>query len=191
MSTSLPAKTRLLQLLSELSWQRGEVVLASGKTSNFYLDCKQTALHAEGAALIGELVFAHVQALRSQGLKVEGVGGITLGADPIALACSLLSYQRGAALPAFVIRKEPKAHGTRSWLEGSKNVPAGAHVLIVEDVVTTGGSTLKAIERAKESGLVPVAVLTLVDRQEGGRENLEKTGLPFASLFARADFGAP
>lgn len=190
MSTSSPSKTRLLHLLKELSWQRGEVVLASGKTSNFYLDCKQTALSAEGAALIGELVFAHVQELRGQGHKVEGVGGITLGADPIALACSVVSFQRGAPLPAFVIRKEPKAHGTRAWLEGSKNVAAGTQVLIVEDVVTTGGSTIKAIDRAKESGLVPVAVLALVDRQEGGRENLEKTGVPFASLFTRADFGA-
>src|SRR5687767_12133796 len=106
------ARGRLLELLAERSWKRGPVVLASGRTSDFYLDCKQTALHAEGAWLIGQLVFAHVGALRAQGLKVEGVGGITLGADPIAVATALVSQENGQPVHAFIIRKEPKGHGT-------------------------------------------------------------------------------
>ena len=183
-----PARARLLELLKELSWQRGRVVLSSGKTSDFYIDCKQTALNAAGSALVGELVVDHIQALRKQGLHVDGVGGITLGADPIASAASVVSFQRGAPVHAFIIRKEPKAHGTAQWLEGGRSLPAGSKVLVVEDVVTTGASTLKALERARASGLEPVAVLSLVDRDEGGREALAETGLPYASLFTRADF---
>jgi orotate phosphoribosyltransferase len=182
------ARDRLLELLKQLSWRRGQVVLSSGKTSDFYIDCKQTALNAEGAVLVGELVFAHAQTLRGQGLALHGVGGITLGADPIATAASVVSYQRGAPLHAFIIRKEPKGHGTGQWLEGGKSLPEGSPVLLVEDVVTTGGSTLKAVDRARESGLVPAAILALVDRDEGGREALASTGLPFASLYTRADF---
>ncbi len=173
--------------MRDKSWRRGEVVLASGKTSDFYVDGKQTSLSAEGAALIGHLAFAHVQELRAQGLTVDGVGGLTLGADPIAVACSVVSHIKGAPVHAFVIRKEPKGHGTGAWLEGGKSLGAGSKVLIVEDVVTTGGSTMKAIERARESGLEPVAILTLVDRQEGGREALEKTGLPFHALATKSD----
>lgn len=187
-------RNRLLALLADRSWKRGPVVLASGRTSDFYLDCKQTALHAEGAAAIGDLVFAHVQALRSGGLRIDGVGGLTLGADPIAVATAIASFRHHAPVHAFIIRKEPKAHGTGVWLEGGSNLAAGAQVLLVEDVVTTGASTLKALERAKESDLTPVAIVALVDRQEGGRAHLEATGLPFASLFTRADFealGAP
>ncbi len=183
-----PARARLLELRKELSWQRGRVVVSSGKTSDVYLDCKQTALSAEGSALVGELVFEHVQALRQKGLQIDGVGGITLGADPIASAASVVSFQRGAPLHAFIIRKEPKAHGTAQWLEGGRNLPPGSKVLVVEDVVTTGASTLKALERARASGLVPVAVLSLVDRDEGGREALAETGLPYASVFTRDDF---
>ena len=183
-----PATHRLLVLLSELSWKRGPVTLASGRTSDFYLDCKQTTLNAEGAALVGQLVFAHVQRLRSQGMKIDGVGGLTLGADPIAVATAMVSHTAGFPLHAFIIRKEPKKHGTAAWLEGSRNVPSGASVLIVEDVVTTGGSTRQALARAEESGLRPMAILSLVDRQEGGAENLAATGLPFTSLLTRADF---
>lgn len=186
----IPAlKRRLLALLSELSWRRGPVVLASGRTSDFYLDCKQTALHSEGAYVIGQLVMHHIQSLRAEGHTLVGVGGITLGADPIAVAAAVLSNLPGnKPVHAFVIRKEPKGHGTAAWLEGANNLPQGSPVLIVEDVVTTGGSTLKAVERAKLSGLQPVGILALVDRQEGGRENLEGLGLPFTALLTRADF---
>ena len=183
-----PARDRLLEVLKTLSWQRGRVVLSSGKQSDFYIDCKQAALNAEGASLIGELVFEHVQALRAGGLRIDGVGGMTLGADPIAAAAAVVSHQRGAPVHAFIIRKEPKAHGTSVWVEGNKSLPAGSPVLLVEDVVTTGASTLKALERARVSSLSPVAVLALVDRDEGGRPAIEATGLPYSSLFTRADF---
>ena len=181
-------RERLLTLLKQLSWTRGRVILASGKESDFYLDCKQTALNAEGAALIGELVFEHVQALRQRGVRIEAVGGMTLGADPIATATAVVSFQRGAPVHAFIVRKEPKGHGTAAWIEGQKSLPADTAVLLVEDVVTTGGSTLKALDRVRESGLTPAAILSLVDRNEGGREALGATGLPYASLFTRDDF---
>jgi orotate phosphoribosyltransferase len=185
------AKARLLELLRALSWQRGEVVLASGKKSDFYIDCKQTALNAEGARLIGQLVFEHAAGLRQAGVALAGVGGLTLGADPIAVAAAVYSAEQDAPLHAFVVRKEPKGHGTRQWLEGGRNLPEGSPVLIVEDVVTSGGSTLKALERTRASGLEPRAVLSLVDRDEGGRATLQATGLPYAWLFSRVDFLEP
>jgi orotate phosphoribosyltransferase len=183
-----PARGRLLELFKELSWRRGRVTLASGKQSDFYIDGRQTALHAEGASLIGELVFAHAQQLRAAGLRIDGVGGMTLGADPIATAAAVISQLRGAPMHAFIIRKELKGHGTGSWVEGARSLPKGSQVLVVEDTVTTGGSTIKAIERARDSGLTPVAILSLVDRNEGGRDALAATGLPYASLFTRDDF---
>lgn len=191
MTTQGDLTNRLRELLDRLSLKKGPVVLASGKTSNFYLDCKQTALNAEGAVVIGRLVFERIRRLRAEGQRVDGVGGMTLGADPIAVATAVASQQAGEPVHAFVIRKEPKGHGTRAWLEGSNNLADGAPVLLVEDVVTTGGSTLRALERARESGLEPVAIVALVDREEGGSENLEATGLPFEALLRRSDFGVP
>lgn len=184
------ARGRLLTLLKERSWRRGPVVLASGRTSDFYLDCKQTALSSEGAMLIGQLVFEHVRELRRQGMTIDGVGGLTLGADPIAVATAVTSQIAGEPVQAFIIRKEPKGHGTGAWMEGSVNVPEGSKVLIVEDVVTTGGSSRRAIERAQLSGLTPVAICTLVDREEGGRAALADTGLLMTSIFTRSDFFA-
>ncbi len=185
------ARQRLLAMLKERSLKTGPVTLASGKTSSFYIDCKVTALHAEGAALIGQLVCEHVESLRTQGQSIAGVGGLTMGADPIALAAAVTSAATRTPVHAFVVRKEAKDHGTQSFVEGGANLPPGSPVLIVEDVVTTGGSTLKAIERARASGLVPVAVLALVDREEGGAAAIVKAGLRFAALFTRRDFGVP
>ena len=178
------ARPRLLALLRELSYAEREVVLASGLRSNFYIDCKQTALTAEGHYLIA--VLTHDLLMRVAP-EVRAIGGLTMGADPIASAVATYSFAIGHPLDAFYIRKEPKGHGTQSWIEGDRRVPPGTPVAIVEDVCTTGGSTLKAIERARLHGLEVRHVVTLVDRQEGGRAAVEREA-PFSALFAREDF---
>ena len=181
-------KSRLRELLLTYSVRRGEFTLASGHTSDFYVDCKQTALQAEGCLLVGELIFAYAQGLRANGQPIEAVGGITLGADPMSAAAAVLGQQASAPIHAFIVRKEPKGHGTGRYVEGLGPLKAGAPVLVIEDVVTTGGSTLKAIERVKEAGLCPVAVLTLVDREENdGAQNIRDTGLPFEAIFRRSE----
>jgi len=155
--------------------------LTSGQMSRYYVDCKKVTLDPKGATLIGRLVFERIKSLRP-----HGVGGLTLGADPIALAIAVTSYLEGQPIPAFIIRKEHKGHGNRAWIEG--NLPEGASVVVVEDVVTTGGSTIKAIERLKAHGCKILKVVALVDRQEGGREAIEALGHPLESLFTVDDF---
>jgi orotate phosphoribosyltransferase len=178
-------RARLLELLRTLSFERRKVVLASGKESDFYVDCKRTALTAEGHVLVGRLLLEKVRKIRP---LVRGVGGLTLGADPIASAIALTSFLEGAAVDAFIVRKEPKGHGTGQWIEGRKTIPDGSRVVVIEDVVTTGGSALKAIERCRAEALVPVACVALVDRLEGGREAIEAQGVPLDALFTRKDF---
>jgi orotate phosphoribosyltransferase len=190
-------RVRLLELLRALSFERRRVVLASGKESDFYIDCKRTALTAEGHALVGRCLFDRVRALRP---PVRGVGGLTLGADPLASAIALTSFlewdrRRGlghadevAPVDAFIVRKEPKGHGTGQWIEGRTTIPDGSRVAVLEDVVTTGGSALKAIERCRAEKLEVVACFALVDRNEGGREAIEAVGVPLDALFTRADF---
>jgi orotate phosphoribosyltransferase len=177
-------RKRLLALLTELSYEKREVTLASGAQSNFYIDCKQTVLTAEGHFLVGAC-FSRLLAAKLP--EVEAVGGVTMGADPLASAVSTLSFIQGRPLPAFYVRKEPKGHGTGQWIEGTKSLRPGMKVAILEDVVTSGGSALKAIARVREHGLVVAAVLGLVDREEGGREVLEKEA-PLHTLFGRRDF---
>ena len=195
---------RLLELLRTLSFERRKVVLASGKESDFYIDCKRTALTAEGHALIGRCLFDRIRLLRP---LVRGVGGLTLGADPLASAISLTSflmwerarherwrrekpYDEPGALPidAFIVRQDPKGHGTGEWIEGRTTLPDGSRVAVLEDVVTSGGSALKAIERCRAEGLQVVGCFALVDRQEGGREAIEAAGVPLDALFTRRDF---
>jgi len=176
-------KARLKEIIKELSYEKRQVKLASGRESDFYFDGKQTTLHPEGSYLTGKLFFAAVKDVEN----LEGVGGLTLGADPIATATSLVSFLEGKPVPAFIIRKEPKGHGTGAWLEGRKNFKPGARVVIVEDVVTTGGSSMKAIRRAEEEGLKVLGVVTLVDREEGGRENIEKEGYWLKAIFTKAE----
>lgn len=184
-----PTRERLLALLTALSYERRAVRLASGAPSTFYIDCKQTALHPEGAAALGEHLLDAVERLEAlRGRRAAGVGGMTLGADPLATAVSLTAWGRGRALPAFIVRKEPKGHGTGRWLEGAKNLPAGSDVVLLEDVITSGGSTLRAAERVREAGLLPFGVACIVDRSAGGRANLEADGLAVDTLFSRADF---
>jgi orotate phosphoribosyltransferase len=180
-------RSELMEIIRRLSYEEREVTLASGRKSNFYFDGKQTTLHPRGAVLVGK---AFLEAARSFGLPIEGVGGLTLGADPIATATSMISSLESEPFPAFIIRKEPKGHGTGQWLEGRKNLRPGARVVIVEDVVTTGGSSMKAIERAREEGLEVVGVVTLVDREEGGSECFAAAGIPFKAIFTKTQVAA-
>ena len=176
-------RARLLELLRTRSFQEREVILSSGLKSNFYIDCKQVSLDAEGAALIGTLFHQVIDAVAPEAVAV---GGLTLGADPLATATSVISFQSGRPRAAFIVRKEPKGHGTGQWIESTK-LPAGAKVVILEDVITTGASTLRAIERSRLAGFTVLHALGLVDRLEGGREAVEAE-CPLTTLFTRRDF---
>jgi orotate phosphoribosyltransferase len=178
-------RNRLLELLTQLAYEKRKVVLSSGRESDFYIDTKQASLTAEGHYLVGRLVLAEIRAHFS---AAQAVGGMTMGADPIASAVSLTSWLQAGPLPAFYVRKEPKGHGTNQWIEGKKGLPSPAQVVVVEDVVTTGGSTLKAIERCRSEGLHVLGVVALVDREEGGRDAVEKAGVELRALFRRSDF---
>lgn len=175
---------RLRRILVEKSYERRRVILTSGRESDFYVDGKQTSLHPEGAYLIGLIV---LRQLRSRQPWVEAVGGMTLGADPIVSAVTVVSHLEGTPIPGFIIRKEPKGHGTGQWIEGKKNLPPRASVAILEDVVTTGGTTLKAVERAEQEGLRVVRIIALVDREEGGAEAIAKAGFQLEPIFLRSD----
>lgn len=159
-------KDRLIRLIYEKAFKYNEepvFKLVSGRMSNYYFNCKTVTLHPEGMYLIGNVIFEMIK-----GLQVKGIGGLTLGADPIADAVAYTSYLKEAPVEAFVVRKTAKSHGTMQWIEG--NVKAGDRVVIVDDVITTGKSTIEAITKAKEAGLEIVKVIALVDRQEGGYE---------------------
>jgi orotate phosphoribosyltransferase len=177
-------KSDLYRLIKKLSYREGDFTLASGKKSTFYVDLKATTLHPDGAYLIGEVAFRVIQ---ESGIRVEAVGGLTLGADPLATAISLAARAHGVIWPAFIVRKESKDHGTGRYIEGVENLRVGASVLVLEDVVTTGGSSQKAIDRLNDAGYKPVATLTIVDREQGGAELLTKQGLKFLSLATLSD----
>jgi orotate phosphoribosyltransferase len=179
-------RERLKEIILELSYERRLVKLASGRESDFYFDGKQTTLHSEGGYLTGKLFYEAIRDVEG----VQAVGGITLGADPIATATSIAALIAGQKLHAFIIRKEPKGHGTGQWLEGRKNLPSGPRVIIVEDVVTTGGSSMKAVRRAEEEGLKVLGIVTLVDREEGGRENIEAEGYWLRTIFTKSQLVA-
>jgi orotate phosphoribosyltransferase len=178
-------RAELLGLLRERSYRAGKVILSSGKESDFYIDCKQTCLSAVGALRVGELLFETIQ---DRFPEARAVGGPTLGADPMVAAVAVVSAQAGRPLDAFIIRKEPKGHGTAAWIEGMRNLAAERPVVLVEDVITTGGSTLRSLERVREAGLRALGVVVLVDRLEGGREAIEQAGYPLVALFTREDF---
>jgi len=186
------AESRLLEILIKRSYlYRPErpFVLASGKTSPTYIDCRATTTFAEAMPLIGQVFLSRLKQMGGKGL-VDAVGGLTLGADPIAAAIAYHSALEGKPVSWFSIRKEPKQHGTAQWIEGS--VEPGASVAVVDDVVTTGGSTVKAVERCRDHGLKVVAAVVLVDRDEsGGRARIEAALAPeggvFTAIFTRAD----
>ena len=181
---AVPSKASLVKVLRERSYREGDFTLASGKKSTFYLDVKETALSPEGAFMIGLL---SVEALINAGLKPYAVGGLTLGADPLATSVSIAFYTVGMSVPAFIVRKQPKDHGTLAWIEGAKSFPKGAELVVLEDVVTTGGSSLKAVEKLEEAGFKVTAILTVVDRLEGARKTIEGRGLKFLSLCTLID----
>jgi len=177
-------RNRLKELLLLKSYQKGRVKLSSGKISNFYIDGKQTTLDAEGAYLCGKLFF---EMIRESPEPIGAVGGMTLGADPLVTAVSVVSYLEKVPIPAFIVRKEPKQHGTESYIEGRNNIPVGTVVALLEDVVTTGGTLIKAIDRVEAQGLKVGMVATVVDRQEGGVEALAERGYALESIFTRLE----
>ncbi len=172
----------LARLLLEKSYREGQFTLASGRTSDYYFDCRVTALSAQGSWLIGNL-FNDLLAP----MDIVGVGGMTLGADPLTTAVTVISFERGRPLHGFLVRKEAKGHGTGQYVEGMGNFHQGDRVVMLEDVVTTGGSLLKACERVRDAGLSIAGVCTVLDRGEGGREALEKAGFTLHSLFTRPE----
>lgn len=181
---SSEARDRLVALLSQLSFEKKRVVLASGKESDFFIDCKQTILTAEGHALTGRLMFEALARFE----PCEAVAGVELGGCPLASAVSLWSFLEKRPLPAFYVRKEVKDHGSKRLIEGDRALVPGMAVALLEDVVTTGGSTLKAIDKLRAAGAKVVGVVALVDRREGGREAFEEAKVPFTSIASRLDF---
>jgi orotate phosphoribosyltransferase len=176
-------KERLGEIILEKSFKYSEnppFTLASGKQSNYYFNCKPTTLDPEGMNLIGAIIF---DMLKDTG--ITAVGGLTLGADPIANALAVISYQKGNPIKSFIVRKDVKDHGTKSAIEGS--VLPGENIAIIDDVITTGGSTITAIEQARKSGLNVAMVITLIDREEGGRENILKYVDNIKTILTRTD----
>jgi orotate phosphoribosyltransferase len=178
-----PMKKRLIELILEkaFKYSREPVFkLVSGRMSNYYFNCKAVTLHPEGMHLIGNIIF---DMIKDPGPK--GIGGLTLGADPIAAAVAYTSFLKGSPIEAFVVRKTAKSHGTMQWIEG--NIKKGDRVVIVDDVITTGKSTIEAIDKAGEAGLDIIKVIALIDRQEGGRENIESLGFPVEPVITREE----
>lgn len=174
-------KEELRQLLMEKALIKGEITLASGKKSNFYFDGKQVTLDPQGILLTGKVILGVLH-----GLNVNAIGGPTLGADPIAAAVCLLSSQSGNPLKGFIVRKEPKSHGTQKMIEGPK-LQEGDRVAMVEDVITTGDSVLKAIQEVEKVGAKVVKVISLVDRAQGAVEKLQPYN--YSPLFNLQDLG--
>jgi orotate phosphoribosyltransferase len=168
----------LRDLIRQKSLRIGDFTLSSGKKSSYYLDCRMTTLDPRGAYLIARLI---LQRIRSEKIPADAIGGLTMGADPIATAVAVVSGIESAPLPAFIVRKEPKGHGTQRSIEGYNGKP-GSRVIVVDDVCTTGDSILKAAEKAEESGYEVVAAFCVVDREEGGTELIAKR-YPFYTLF--------
>lgn len=181
-------KAELLELLKKKSVFHGDFTLASGAKSRFYVDCKLTTFDPRGAWLVGRLMHSLIRREEAvRGLKIDGLGGLTMGSDPIALAVSMVSYSSKDARPlqAFAVRKSPKSHGQTKLIEG--NFAKGDTVVVLDDVVTRGESTITAIDAVlKEGGKIPF-VAVLIDRQEGGRDKIEARGFPVVSLFNRLD----
>ncbi len=179
------ARARLRDVIHVRSFGYGEIKLASGRTSNFYFNLKPTMLDAEGAALLAQLA---LDALADE--RIDYIGGLEMGAVPIAGAVAQLSFINGAPVQAFFVRKKPKEHGAKLSIEGltASESLRGKRVVIVEDVTTTGGSAMKAIEAVRDAGAEIAFVLTIVDREEGATENFAAAGLDFRALYRASEF---
>ena len=172
-------KEELLELLKKYAYKEGNFTLSSGKRSKHYINCKPVTLSGRGLTLASLLMLKEVD--------TQVVGGLTLGADPLVSGVSLVSALDGRLVNALIVRKEAKGHGTQAWIEGPE-LPKGTKVTVLEDVVTTGGSAVKAAEKLRDAGYIVETVVAIVDRQEGGVEAMEKAGLKLRSLFTLEDF---
>ena len=170
----------LLDLFCQLAYKEGDFVLSSGQRSSYYINGKQVTLHPQGALSIGRLLLSQLP------IDTKAVAGLTLGADPIVSAVSVVSALQNRPIPALIVRKETKGHGTMAYIEGP-SLPAGAKVVVLEDVVTTGQSAMKAVERLRDAGYSVEMVIALVDRQQGGAEFYQSVELKFQTLFSIED----
>ena len=178
-------RQQLLDLIKNLAVVRGKVTLASGKEADYYVDLRRVTLHHAAAPLIGHILLDTLEERGWGPDDIDAVGGLTLGADPIATALLHAAASRGLSLDAFVVRKATKAHGMQRLIEGPDI--AGRQVVVVEDTTTTGGSPITAIEAARAAGATVVAVATIVDRATGAAEKIEALGVPYFSLFSLED----
>ncbi len=176
------SKKRLGEILLAKAIKFGDFTLASGQKSNYYINCRMATLDSEGLYLIAEQMLDKLD-----GIAIDAVGGLTLGADPIIGAMTALAYQRGQKLVGFIVRKEAKDHGTRNLVEGP--LTAGMKVAIVEDVATTGGSAGKAVEAAKAMGCQIIKVMAIVDRRQGAEEKFKEMGIAFDPIFRKEELG--
>ena len=170
-------RTHLLELFVKLAYQEGDFTLSSGQKSSYYINGKQVTLKAEGALAIGRLLLSMLPP------NTQGVAGLTLGADPIVSAVSVVSAYENCPIPALIVRKQAKGHGTQAYIEGP-TLPPGATVVVLEDVVTTGKSAMLAVERLRAVGYSVNTILSLVDREQGGAAFYESQGLNFQALFS-------
>ena len=170
-------RQNLLSLLTKFAYQEGDFTLSSGVKSSYYINCKQVTLRADGALIIGRLLFSLLPD------DTQAVAGLTLGADPLVSAVSVVSAYCNKPIPALIIRKEPKGHGTKAYIEGP-TLATGAKVVVLEDVVTTGRSAMLAVERLQAAGYQVEQIIALVDRQQGGKELYQSRGFKFQSLFS-------
>lgn len=176
---------RLLDLLRDRGFRRGHFILSSGKESDFFIDCKPAVLLAEGHALVGRALLERIRDLLG---SVSAVAGVELGGCPLASAVACASWQEGDPVDAVYIRKVGKQHGTRKLLEGADRLGPNAKLVIVEDTVTTGGSTLRAVQAVRDAGFDVAGVIAVVDRLEGGAAAIREAGVVFSTLYDRTDF---
>lgn len=176
---------RLLELLKERGFRRGHFVLSSGRQSDFFIDCKPAVLLAEGHALVGQALMNRIRDFIG---PVSAVAGVELGGCPLASAVALCSWENRPAIDAVYIRKSAKDHGTKKMLEGADHLTPSSRLALVEDTVTTGGSTLRAVQAVRDAGFEVAGVVAIVDRLEGGADAIRDADVPFSALYDRTDF---